>query len=263
MGNKAINFWNGNKSPMRQCYELETLTLALSDEYDIFSELTGYPLAEDEGAVFENGTDVLATVAGNKKFEGKAFNEIKVPLCWGILGWRKVIVATERLDEFQCITEHELKQKVMGVPKTWVDAELFRSNGYKVLEEGSLEDVLGFIKDGRCDYMTLGINEAEDTLANYPYYREELALVSDMLVYYPFPLVYYVHPEETVLADKLREKLQVLKDNGKLAELFLKHYGQYISSQHLEGTRLIHLNNPFIPQSYVDLVNPSFLYELV
>ncbi len=250
-----IKFWNGNKSPARQSYEHELLSLLLDlngNKVKISNDKTDYPNAEDEGAVFEHGTDVLVTVAGNAKFEGKRFHEVKVPLCKGLLGWRVLIVANERLDEFKCLSLNELKQKRVGVPDTWVDAELFRANGFDVLEKGNLDEMLGWVKDGTVDFITLGANEAKDILDSAPELAKGLSIEPSITLYYPFPLVFYVNENRSDLASLLKTSL--LENSSAIDELFQQHYGHVIDEIGRSSRMRLTLENPLLPCGYQELL---------
>jgi hypothetical protein len=243
------HFWNGNKSVTRQKYEYDQLELLLTDSQvtpKIKNDLTDYPLAQDEGAVFENDVDLLVTVAGNKKFDGKRFLEIKSPLCKGLLGWRSIIIAKHRSDEFLNITVDQLKQKVCGVPATWVDADLFRDNGFKVLEQGNLEDMLDWIETGHVDFITLGVTEAEQVLASRP----EIIIEPSAVIYYPFPLVYYVNEKKTELAARLEKEIQL--KSRELDELFYRYFGDVLESVKRTYKKVIVLENSILPDGYDD-----------
>ena len=107
-----INFWNGNKSPARQAYELELLQTILNTQSLpanlITNDVTNYPNAEDEGDIFNQGADLLVTVAGNKKFDGKASIKLKQPLCRGLLGYRILIIRQQDKNKFTNIIKYFL-----------------------------------------------------------------------------------------------------------------------------------------------------------
>ena len=76
---QIISFWNGNKSPARQAYELALLKMLLASttlkNSTLVNDTTDYPKAEDEGNVLTQQTDILITVAGNKKFHNKPLSD--------------------------------------------------------------------------------------------------------------------------------------------------------------------------------------------
>jgi hypothetical protein len=258
-GGNMIKFWNGNKSPARQAYEYDLLECLFENSgmFELIdNDVTDYPCAEDEGAVLDKGADILVTVAGNSKFAGKRLIEIKQPLCRGLLGWRLCIVAQKRVDEFCSLSLRELQQKRVGVPDTWVDAELFRANGFDVLEAGTLDDMLGWVADGTVDFITLGANEAEDILSRQTVNRSELVIESTLAIYYPFPLVFYLNQHQPMLAERLCEQWEAKQ--AEISSLFDQHYGSVIEQAKLDSRKKLTLQNPLLPAGYEALFELSF-----
>ncbi|KJY86954.1 hypothetical protein TW84_18375 [Vibrio neptunius] len=248
-----IKFWNGNKTAVRQRYEWELINLVLSKRHEdkgLVNDQTDYPNAEDEGRVLERGVSALITVAGNRKFEGRSFIEVKKPLCFGLLGRRLLVVKSNRLTEFARLNEGALKQMKLGVPSTWVDAELFRANSYHVIEQGSLRQMLGWIKEEKVDYVTLGVSEAQDVLNDFPEFTQDLAIEPTLQLNYPFPLVFYVNKQQPTLADMLSEGLERIRQTGELEALYQRYFGKVIEQSNLQNRTQIQLNNPFLPEGY-------------
>lgn len=253
-----ISFWNGNKSFARQQYEYQLFDCLLADTdiaEPIHNDLTDRETAQSEGAVFENGTDALVTVAGNRKFLDKPFIELKQPLCRGLLGWRLLVVARENVDAFNGLSLEQLKLKKVGVPATWVDAELFRANGFDVLEQGSLDDMLNWVAKGRVDFITLGANEAHDILAQNTQVGIHLAVEPSLALYYPFPLVFYLHQDATDLAQCLMQEWR--KKNAQVGQLFQAHYGDGLTQAALPTREVLKLTNPLLPDGYDMLLEPD------
>ncbi|MEF1256711.1 hypothetical protein [Vibrio sp. M260112] len=250
-----IKFWNGNKSAARQSYEYQLLQCLVEGSQladGIENDLTDYPLAVDEREVLDKGTDLLVTVAGNKKFSGKPLIELKHPLCNGLLGWRLCIVADHRVKEFQSLSLSQLRQKKVGVPATWVDAEVFRANGFTVIEQGSLDDMLNWVADGSVDFITLGANEAHDILQQQRHLSAKLAIEPTLAVYYPFPLVFYLNHNREDLANLLVQ--QLLKKENQMTQLFEQHYGRVVGQSNLHARTKIVLDNPLLPREYLPLL---------
>ncbi|HSH09230.1 MAG TPA: hypothetical protein VK995_02500 [Oceanipulchritudo sp.] len=250
-------FWNGNKSPSRQRYELEVLETVLqateqaSGPVTLRIDDTDYPRAEDEASVFEKGVDALVTVAGNRKFEGKEKIEINIPIAKGLLGCRLLIVKQERLQAFSAVTSMaELARLSIGIPATWADADLFRSNGFSVAEKGSFADVFIRLKREEFDYVALGANEIEEAFASMAAPLGGLALESVLMIQYPFPLVFLVNPAQPLLAERISTGLKNILGNGELDRVFDKHYGSIVERLELGRRRVFHLRNPFLPAHF-------------
>jgi ABC-type amino acid transport substrate-binding protein len=244
-------FWNGNKSPARQRYELEVLrevveaTGETHGDASIVEDRTNYPLAKDESNVFQTGVDLFVTVKGYAKFLDREKIIVDHPIARGLLGKRLMVVREDRLEEFASISDEDsLKAKTVGIPETWVDAELFRFNGYQVNEIGSFEDIFQRLANGEFDYVSLGAIEIEDAFYRLAKPVGGLAIDYHLLINYPMPLVFYVHPEQQELANRIREGIKMISQNGQLDALFNRHFGKMIEGLHLAPRRTFHLKNP-------------------
>lgn len=257
LNEKQVRFWNGNKSPVRREYEKQLLSLCLNEagfvNADVLVDERDYPNAEDEGNIFSNGCDVLVSVAGNQKFSGKPTKIIEIPLCKGVLGHRLLIILKQHAKRFSNISSiKQLQKMTIGIPATWADADLFRKNGYKVSEKGSLDDNFTRLLAQKIDYITLGVNEIESVLERLGDVKKELLIEPNILLYYPLPLVFYVHPDKIQLANIVKSGLKNAIANGKHAALFEMHHPHIADRLALRTRKTLQLTNCCLPDSLRD-----------
>jgi ABC-type amino acid transport substrate-binding protein len=251
----TIKLWNGNKTPSRQTYEREVLEAALTatkkqhGTWELIEDKTDYPLAEDEASVFrEKGFDIFGTVAGNAKLASEKKILIPMPLMKGLLGYRILIIRAEDKAKFAAIKSAEQLQELrMGIPSTWADAELFRHNGYKVEEKGSFNDLFLRLENNEFDYVTFGANEITGVFCERAARSGKLAIDSSLLVFYPFPLVFYVNPENETLAQRVKSGLQIISANGELDVIFNRYFAEDLKAVNLPARTMIQLKNPILP----------------
>ena len=247
-----INFWNGNKSHARQVYELQILEAALAATEQAFggwtlgNDCTDFPTVEGEASVFRSkGFDVFATVAGNPKLANERKIVINTPLMKGLLGYRLLIVREIDLPRFAQVDEAGQMQKLaLGIPFSWADAALFRFNGYTVVEGGTYDELFDRLKSGEFDYVTLGANEIEEAFAARALPVGGLCLEASLLIYYPFPLLFYVNPDKPELAKRIEEGLDRIIENGALDQLFREQYGDLVTRLRLKDRTTFRLENP-------------------
>ena len=249
-----VYFWNGNKSPARQSYELALLQACLNatkKEYGLLNvhvDNTDYPKADDEANIFTREADVLVTVAGNVKFKDKQKIVIPQSLTKGLLGYRLLLVRDESLAKFaQFKQPQQLQALSIGIPQTWADAALFRDNGYKVIEQGTLGDLFLRLKNGTFDYVALGVNEIEQIFNHNAVPIGGISIEPSLILYYPFPLVFYVNPNKLALAERLKEGLNKILANGKFEVLFEFHHGDVVQRLNLRNRDIFTLQNPMLP----------------
>jgi hypothetical protein len=256
---QKIIFWNGNKSPARQNYETALLKACLEatvHEYGLVQthvDNTDYPNAEDEANIFANGADILVTVAGNVKFKDKQKLVIPHPLTKGLLGYRLLLVRDESVTKFaQINTPQQLQALSIGIPETWADAALFRYNQYKVIEQGTLDNLFLLLKNGTFDYVALGVNEIEEIFKHRVVSMGGISIESSLMLYYPFPLVFYINPNSSVLAERIDKGLKLIVTNGEHDALFSHHHGDVAERLHLRSRKIFTLTNPILPTAMED-----------
>lgn len=249
-------FWNGNKSPARRAFESELFKLALTHSQPHLNNIkvddTDYPAAADESDIFNKGADALVTVAGNTKFADIEFIEISKPICKGLLGFRVMIVRHDDQNKLRHMAKDEIRKLKHGIPATWVDANLFRSNQFEVFEQGTLDTIFNDLSKGECDYIALGANEVTDIFNGFCPPELSLVIEDSIVLYYPMPLVFYVNPKNPRLAKALETGLEHCFANGQFNKLFEKHYGDAIAGVELSKRTLIILDNPELPASMTD-----------
>lgn len=256
----VVDFWNGNRSLAREKYELEVLEAVLrSTEADygswkIEETLDEYP-GDEEGLVFsEKGHDLFVTIAGNQKFEKG--DKIIIPelLTKNLLGYRIPIIREEDSALFNAITEkEEIQQLKHGIPLTWSDAVIFRENGYSVIEDGDFNDIFDRLSAGLFDYSAYGANEVLGVFENRASKREGLTVDNNILLFYQFPLVFYVNPEMPELAERIEMGMKNIIESGELDSIFDSYYGDIVEKLNLDKRVLFILDNPLIPDEFSDL----------
>lgn len=255
-----VDFWNGNRSQPRQIYERKVLTAVLEvtepgfGPWKIEESIDEYP-GDEEALVFsEKGHDLFVTIAGNQKFDEDDMIVIPEPMTKNLLGYRIPIIRKDNEAIFNEINEPADIQKLRhGIPLTWSDAVIFRENGYEVVEDGSFDDIFDRLHDGLFDYSAYGANEVLGIYENRASKREGLMIDNNILLFYQFPLVFYVNPDLPELAERIESGMQKIIESGTLDEIFDAHYGDITDQLNLNERILFILDNPLIPNEFRDL----------
>ena len=178
------------------------------------------------------------------------------PLAKGMLGKRLLVIRKADQTAFASIQDdREMQSKVVGIPATWADADLFRANGYPVAEKGSLEDIFLRLTRVEFDYLSLGALEIEQIFRDMADQTGDLCIESNLMLQYPMPLVFYIHPAATKLAQRVEDGLHTVQSDGSFDQLFNRHFGEIVGRLHLNNRRTFHLSNPMLPTTH-DGVGP-------
>lgn len=261
---QEIKFWSGNRTQIRKDYEREILNAVLkATEKDFGSwriqedsnELAG---DEESKAFTEKKYDLFVTIAGNQKFKGQDFYLIEKPLAKNLLGYRIPVVHQKIASQMHSeAEEHNLKQLTHGIPETWGDVQIFKDNGYTVLEKGNLDELFERLSNKEFDYTALGANEILSVFKKSASKFDNLQIVDEILFYYPLPLVFYVHPHQKQLSERIETGLHRIEHNGIQDSMFNRFYGRLIKDLNLSQRTIYYLKNPFIPEVFKGL-KPDF-----
>lgn len=255
-----INFWNGNRSEIRQLYEREILEVVLKATIDSFGDykikesFTEYPGTQESLVFSKKNHHLFVTIAGNQKFKADDMIVIQKPIAKNLLGYRIPIIKKSNTEVFGKIKEtQQLQNQIHGIPVSWSDATIFRHNHFKVAEEGDFETIFERLDAGNFDYVTFGANEIESVFEKRAKKIKSLQIDSNLLFFYPFPLVFYVNPTRPDLAKRIDVGLQTIIDSGELDTIFNRYYANIVQTLNLDKRTLIILENPLIPKEFANL----------
>ncbi len=255
-----VDFWNGNRSEIRQDYEREVLEVVLSatspnfGPFKISESTTEYPGLEESFVFSKKKHHLFVTVAGNQKFKPVDHIMIEKPIAKNLLGYRIPIIRASDVPRFKTsITKADLQQLKNGIPVSWSDATVFQHNQYAVAEDGDFDDIFERLAAGKFDYTAFGANEVQSVFKNRASKHSELVIDKNLMFFYPFPLVFYVNPQMPELAKRIEVGLQTIMDSGELDQIFNRYYANSVEELKLDKRQLFLLDNPLIPKAFADL----------
>lgn len=257
----AYRYWDWGKTPKRDDYQVAALTLALQ------KTVPGYGPFSVERVV-----DIMSASRSRREVHaGRRLNVhagpwrdlqaedpversimMSTPVMGGLLGYRRLIVRRRDLPKFESITTAApLKKLVAGQGRSWVDVPLLRQNGYRVVDSGNIATLIDMLVNQRFDYLPISVVEADFLMQQHPQLSDTLALVPGLMLYYPFPVMFYVSPREPMLAERLEAGLAAAKRDGSLDALTTRYFKAEIQQVKVSAGRCFVLANPMIPKTYV------------
>lgn len=173
---------------------------------------------------------------------------IPVPLDRGLMGFRRLIVHQNNNKKMHGIkTLAELAQLRACQGLDWPDTSIMRAAGLQVVEVAGFENIFQQVVARRCDYFPRGYLEVDQELAMRQKIYPELVLVSQLMIYYPSSLFYFVNKGEKELAARIHSGLERLIDSGKFMAYMHSHAltHQYFPLRFTGN--LIAIPNPYLP----------------
>lgn len=176
------------------------------------------------------------------------FIMIPIPLMKGILGYRIFLIHRKDRQKFAEIkTLDELKQLRVGQGLDWADVPIFEHNGFRVVTGKDYDGLFEMLIVGRFDFFSRGVGEA---LPEYNLRKDQLPdlwIEETILLYYPYPMYYFINRQHPELAERLERGLRLMIEDGSFDKFFWKYYGPIIEKARVKNRKLFKIENPFLP----------------
>jgi len=265
-----IRYWGGTEA--RNIYETAVLKRALeatkADFGDYHFTLVTAHYGTHRGRRMIESGDVINMYASPPRPPEITAKEniitIAKPLLKGLLGYRRLIVNREALPSFKAIrTREQLAKKTAGQGRHWLDAALLRYNHFKVTDTSGYEHLFPMLARHRYDYLPLGAQEIEQALETNAQAYPDLVIEPDIIIYYPWPVVFQVSGKYPQLARRVEIGLERIIADKELATLFEHQYAELLQTLRRPSMRVFLLENPYMQtpefRPYAALKTPKLL----
>ena len=181
----------------------------------------------------------------------KQFYAVKIPLMKGLLGYRVSIIKKPNLSTFTTISEKDFKQKIACQASHWPDTKILDYNQYKINPVVHYNVMFEMVSKNRCDYFPRAIFEGYGELEVAQKKFDDLIILDDVLLYYPFPIYFFVNKENAALGHIIENGLEQMIDSGELDTFMRNHYvtSHAFPMEKWKSKRIFHLENPFLPET--------------
>lgn len=165
----------------------------------------------------------------------------------GILGYRICLINSKSRVNLADVGNLEGLRKIrVGQGYDWTDVEVYRHNRIPIEVYPGLVNLIPALGLNRIDCLALGANEVqfkfEDLKGDYPFLKIDPSLI----LYYHFPIYFYVSKKHPELAERMILGLNKLQESGAYDVLFNKFFAQYLEPLHLHNRKIICLTNPYL-----------------
>jgi len=195
----------------------------------------------------ENNDKISMYWMGTSKELEKKLLPIRVPLAFGILGYRVFIIHKNQQTKFDKITTLRDLQKLNGVQGLgWSDNEILEYSGLKQ-HQNSYENIFKMVNHGsRIDYFSRGLNEAFSEVTSREGSLPNLAVEKRILLVYPFSKFFFIN--------KRNKKLEKLLIIGMQKIIEDKSFIQYFYNN--ENIKKMFKNSNLKNRVRIDIPNP-------
>jgi len=144
---------------------------------------------------------------------------IKVPLLGEINQYRLLLIREEDQPRFaQVETLEDLRGFVGGLSEQWPEAEVLAANDLPFVSTTGYNRLFQMLAAGRFDYFSRGLYQIAGEIERFP----ELGLVIEqtLMLAYPSHMYFFVHPDNTRLAERIETGLLRARADGSWQALY-------------------------------------------
>lgn len=171
--------------------------------------------------------------------------EIPVDILRGLQGFRICMINADAEVNFSTITDLESFKKLrIAQGSAWGELPIYYYNGITPLEPSTLGGLYPMLGFKRFDCVPFGVNEIgtiwDIKKPHYPF----LAIEKTILIYYDFPIYFYVSKKYPDIAQRFELGLKKMTVSGEYSRLFNEYHQKKLMQLNLKQRRLICLKSP-------------------
>jgi len=186
--------------------------------------------------------DVVATMTSAER-EAKML-PVRIPITRGLIGWRIGLLRADHRELLKAVRGlDDLRRFTAGQGRDWPDVDILRHSGLPVQPVAIYQNLFGLLNAGLFDWAPRSANEIGGEAARHP----ELVIDPYVVVRYPTADYFFVHRNNSALAEAIGRGLEAALADGSFEKLFYAYYGKQIRQARLDRRVMIHLPNPLLP----------------
>ena len=181
---------------------------------------------------------------------------VTIPLTKALLGYRVPVIRKADLAIWQDIDSLEKLQKMSACQVSdWPDSDILQASQIAVERVSVFKRIYSMLAGERCDFSPRGIQEVFSEISIAQQEHPDLIAFTDLIIYYPFPLYFFVAPTHPEIAQRLKYGLEKLIDSGEFDQFVTTHpvTAPIFPLSKWKNSRIIKLPNPLLPKT----ANPS------
>ena len=155
---------------------------------------------------------------------------IRIPLLKGLLGYRGLIIRENERGFYKArVNWLRLNHRSVCQGMHWPDSDILERGGFRVIRSARFKSMFAMLENYRCDMFPRGIHEGPAETVAYQWQSEALGWFDQYLIYYPFPMYFFTSKETPLLAQRIKEGLELMIDDDS----FTRYMENHPVTQHL------------------------------
>jgi len=174
---------------------------------------------------------------------------VRIPVDKNLVGYRVLLIRREDAVRFAAVhTLSDLKQYRYGLGLGWLDVDILRADGFKVVTGSSYEGLFDMLNHRRFDAFLRGVTEVLDEIEQHRQRLPDLYIGPHILIYYPLPMYFWFCKNDMGrrLAKRVEQGMRMMIRDGSYDRLFSEYQGYKIKRLQLKQRRLFRIDNPYL-----------------
>jgi len=174
---------------------------------------------------------------------------VRIPVDKNLGGYCVFLIRAEDKPRFAKVkTLDDLRAFSYGLGLGWVDVDILRYNGFKVVTGSDYDGLFEMLVHKRFDIFLRAVPEVLDEYAQRKKTLPKLDIENSILFYYPLPMYFWFpkSDEGRRLAARAEEGMRMMIADGTYDAIFDKYQRAKIERLHLKERRLFTIRNPYV-----------------
>jgi hypothetical protein len=177
------------------------------------------------------------------------FLPVRIPIDKGLISYRVFLIRGDAQPLFADVASLQaLRAYSVGSFPTWVDTQVLRAGGFKVVTGDSYEGLFRMLVAGRFDFFSRSADEAYREYDERRTVLPSMKVEQNLLLYFPTTRFFFVQrsPAGEKLAARIEEGLNIMVKAGSFDSHFLRYKGALLNRAHLKTRKVFRIDNPFM-----------------
>ncbi|MES2825687.1 MAG: hypothetical protein V4732_18950 [Pseudomonadota bacterium] len=245
----------GNSDAARFGYQYELIHLILEETRAEFGSYTiepyrGPELTMQRYAMLLTEGDMVNVGWGTpgSMLSSSDATSIDLDIFNNLLGYRICLInKTGLIDLANIKSLAAFRQLKVGQGINWADVPIYTHNDISTVGAPTFESLFQMLALNRFDCLALGANEVQNLYREKKDIYPALTVDKNLLLYYSFPIYFYVSNKTPKLLARVKLGLKKLQTNGGYERLFVRYHGKDLVSLNLKNRNIICLESPYLP----------------
>lgn len=244
------------ESPLdhRYAYQWEILRTALERTRDAYGpyvmEASEWMTEKRQAFEMRNATGRLTVMylSTTPEFE-RDLIPVRIPVDKNLGGYCVLLIRKGDQARFDAVkSSDDLRQFAYGLGLGWVDVDIFRHDGFRVVTGSDYDGLFRMLVNRRFDAFPRAVVEVLDEYAERKGEMPELAIERGLILYYPLPMYFWFPKtdEGRRMAGRVREGMMRMIEDGTYDRIFFAYQGEKVKQLDLRHRRVFRIPNPML-----------------